>query len=206
MRRYSSSVAFLLGLLALGCSDVSGPGAVDLPEGVVGGSLLHATLRSVGANTNVAVIPGDDANGIAYRSTLGFDLTKIPSHASVTQATLTVTQCRVGGDPFGVLGALVVDQINLTGGLSDAAYAGLTLSADIGTLSSTPAIGARTLDVTAQVRADRDAGRRVTAYRLRYASHDTNNDAVSDYVQVALPRDGICDTSPAPRLHVEYNR
>lgn len=205
MRHLGSLLLIVLGAAALGCSD-TGPGAVDLPEGNVGGALLHGTIRGIGANTNATVIPGDDAANVTYRGTLGFDLTKIPSGASVTQATLSVTQCQVGGDPFGALGALVVDHIDLTRGLTDAAFSGGTLEANIGTLSSTPAIGARTLDLTAQVQADMAAHRRVTGYRLRFSTRDTNNDSVSDFVQLALSRDSFCTGRPEPKLHVTYDR
>ena len=205
MRRHGSLFLIAFGAATLGCSD-TGPGSVDLPEGFAGGSLLHGTTRGIGANTNVAVIPGDDAHNVTYRGTLGFDLTKIPSGASVTQATLTVTQCNVGGNPFGALGALVVDHIDLTAGLTDAAFSGETLESNIGTLSSTPAIGARTLDLTAQVQADMAAHRRVTGYRLRFSIRDTNNDSVTDFVQIALSRDGVCTVQPEPKLQVKYNR
>ena len=206
MLRYTSALVVALGALVAGCSDANGPGAVDLPEAVVAGGLEHGTLRSVGANTNIAVIPGDDANGIAYRSTLGFDLGKLPAGAKVTAATLQVDQCRVGGSPFTALGALVVDHIDLTLGLTDAAYAGQTIDDDIGTLSSDATIGLRQLDVTAQVQQDVASNRRVTAYRLRFSQHDTNGDAISDFVQIALSRDGVCTTAPEPKLHVAYSR
>lgn len=206
MRRYNSVFAIAAGVLAMGCTDANGPGAVNLPEAVVAGGLEHGTIRSVGANTNVAITPGDDANGIAYRSTLGFDLTAIPSGASVTAATLSVSQCQVGGNPFVALGPLVVDHIDLTLGLTDAAYSGQTLEPNIGTISSTTGTGARTLDVTAAVQADISASRRVTAYRLRFRDHDTNGDAVADFVQIALSRDGFCTGQAEPQLHVSYNR
>ncbi|NUO62753.1 MAG: hypothetical protein HOQ11_01515 [Gemmatimonadaceae bacterium] len=206
MLRYTSAIVVALGALVAGCSDANGPGAVDLPEAVVAGRLEHGTLRSIGANTNAAIIPGDDASGIAYRSTLGFDLGALPAGAKVTAATLQVDQCRVGGAPFTALGALVLDHIDLTLGLTDAAYAGQTIDADVGTLSSDATIGMRQLDVTTQVQQDVASHRRVTAYRLRFSQHDTNGDAVTDFVQIALSRDGVCTSAPEPKLHVAYSR
>ncbi|HEX2779415.1 MAG TPA: hypothetical protein VHM30_07940 [Gemmatimonadaceae bacterium] len=204
MLRDRSALVIALAALVAGCSD-AGSGAIDLPEGTRGGSVLHGTVRGIGGNTNSAVIPGDDAGGVTYRSTLGFDLTKLPSGATVTQATLTVTQCRVGGSPYTALGSLMVDQIDLNNGLSDAAFSGLTIAGSIGTLSSSAAIGPRTLDVTTQVKADVAAHRAVSGFRLRFSARDTNGDAVSDFIQIALPRDGVCSTSAPPQLHVAYD-
>lgn len=206
MRRYNSVFAIAAGALAVACSGDNGPGAMDLPEAVVAGRPEHGTIRSIGANTNAAITPGDDGNGVAYRSTLGFDLGALPSGARVTAAMLDVAQCQVGGNAFGALGPLVLDHIDLTLGLTDAAYGGQTLESNIGTISSTTGTGSRTLDVTTAVQADMSASRRVTAFRLRFRDHDTNADAVADFVQIALSRDQHCIDQPDPRLHVSYDR
>jgi len=206
MRRYNSLFAIAAAVLVVACSGDNGPGAVDLPEAVVAGRLEHGTIRSIGANTNAAITPGDDATGIAYRSTLGFDLKALPSGARVTSATLDVAQCQASANVFTALGPLVLDHIDLTLGLTDAAYSGQTLEPNIGTISSTTGTGSRTLDVTAAVQRDMTASRRVTAYRLRFRDHDTNGDAVADFVQIALSRDQHCTGQPDPRLHVSYDR
>jgi hypothetical protein len=59
---------------------------------------------------------------LVWRGFMSFDLTGIPRGASIVGAELRFYQAKVGGDPYGKLGSLVLDHVDLGSSLSDSSF------------------------------------------------------------------------------------
>jgi hypothetical protein len=120
---------------------------------------------------------GDLADNTSRRAFLRFDLSAVPPGRIVEEAVLRVTQTGVEGYPYGSLGALVVDRMDLSGGIVAGSFYALPRNADVATLSLTPVPETKNADVAAAVRADLAAGLPTSDFRLRF---ETETDFQSD--------------------------
>lgn len=122
-------------------------------------------------------IDGSLPGGIGYRQFFSFD---ISSFSSVTEATLRLYQQEVIGMPYPELGNVVVDHLVYGDALDAPDYHAAAL-ATVGTLSTDANKEYKTLNVTAQVKADVAAGRKRSQFRVRFSSADSNNDGTTDF-------------------------
>ena len=142
-----------------------------------------------------------------YRAIFSFDLDVIPAGATVVSADFTVRQQSSQGDPIGLMGALIADHIDMGTPFDAAVFDQFTLETirDGGgspiVLSDSTALGARTMDVTTQVRNDLDAGRPRSQFRVRGAVDAPNGDDVADLIGF---RDGSDFPGSAPQLRIVY--
>jgi hypothetical protein len=121
--------------------------------------------------------------GVGHRQLYSFDLAEIPVGRTILSAELRIFQAVVVGNPYGELGDVVVDHVEYGPSLDGGDYAGGTLTPEVGTLSSDPTFGVKTLDVTAEVIADRAAARTRSEFRLRFGDFDSSDDGSADYAQ-----------------------
>jgi hypothetical protein len=121
---------------------------------------------------------GDDNVGVQYKGFAGFQLPMLPASATLETATLGAAQVQIIGAPY-VLGPLVVRHINTP--TIDAGDFNAAALADLGVLSTAPALGARSLDVTAAV-ADDLANHAARGGRNQYRlEHATSTNADGEY-------------------------
>ncbi|HSD96245.1 MAG TPA: hypothetical protein VLB06_03785, partial [Sulfuricaulis sp.] len=143
--------------------------------------------------------------GVGWRQLYSFDIANIPTSTTIASATLRLYQCDVRGFPYTNLGNVIVDQMNY-GGVFDpfgSAYNLGTVALNIGTLSTTPIPGYRSLSAATQVQNDLTALRVRSQYRLRFSTQDYNFDAVDDFVQFTDAEDSPCaglTTEQPPQL------
>ncbi len=193
-------------LLLATCGGGGGGGDDPVPLGLLSVASLDGAVRSNGivvtGFTEQFVGDADSSEpGVGSRQFFSFQVDELPPGATVQSAVLQVMQVDPDGDPFVTLGVLVVDHVNYGGTLSAAAYAGLTLTSNIGTISNSELSGLRTLDVTEAVRADLLAARARSQFRLRFLVADSDNDANPDRVHF-LDTDHAETLSEAPVLLV----
>jgi len=120
----------------------------------------------------------DDAYGIScgqidlnvgVRGFVVFDITGLPVDATIVAATLTLRQFQISGSPYAKLGgAIVLDRIDIGAVLDAGDYSSVAYESGFGTLSTSEALGTRSLEVGPQVQADRTAGHDLSSYRLRF--------------------------------------
>jgi hypothetical protein len=150
---------------------------------------------------------GDDDprnNGLGFRQVYSFNLSSVPRGAHITSATLQLYQALVKGQPYSVLGNVVVDHVNLDGALDSSDYDGGSLERNIGTLSTNATIEVKRLEVTSAVQGDVTAARAHAQFRLRTSLRDSNSDGNWDFVQFTDAEDSCCRVSRPPQLVVVY--
>lgn len=148
---------------------------------------------------------GDIAPSYVSRQIYAFDVSRIPSGATIVSATLRLYQAHVEGNPYVNLGDVVVDHVDYVGRVGPDTYDGQSIARNIGTLSDSATEGYKALDVTARVANDLAAGRTWSQYRLRFytpgfALYDDEND-YANFVD-GENDDWIADAPPL--LEVSY--
>jgi len=106
--------------------------------------------------TGDVVQAGDSTTNLGYRGFVSFELSAIPPGATVLTATLRLVQKQVSGDPYGSMGAVLVDQTVYGNVLESGAYGrSFPVNQAFATLSTDATLEAKTVDATAPVQADR---------------------------------------------------
>ncbi|MGE0229072.1 MAG: hypothetical protein AB7U23_11255 [Dehalococcoidia bacterium] len=199
----SISLACLLSVVACGGGGCSCDATIT--ETMFGEPERDGWVTSMGSSD--ALLPGvtgdldDFANGESWRQLLSLDHSGVPAGVTIVQATLQVHQRGVQGTPFTTHGVVTVDHLDY-GVVDGFDYATPAITAAYGTLSSDASIGPRTLDVTSAVRADREAGRFRTQFRLRFSDLESDGDNIGDHV--AFGDADNANPGEEPVLIVEY--
>lgn len=141
-------------------------------------------------------------SGLAFRMFYAFRLDEIPEGVTVTSVRLRVFQLSIVGTPYENLGDLLVDHVEPGADLDPGDYAGNTLDSNIGTLAMGFGRNYANLGVSAQVAADRSAGRTHSWFRLRFPV-DSNTDGGND-VLVLGDGEGSRGPDNPPILEVTY--
>lgn len=133
------------------------------------GYLTSAGFIDDGGDLFVGTIPNAPTDFLEQRGIIAFDLSQIPSDAQVVQATLTMLQTNISGDPYGQVVQFIVDHIaspNATLAATD--FSNFTLQVIANPpLSNDATLEAKQLDVTQQVENDVAASRGSSMFRIR---------------------------------------
>lgn len=176
-RRLTGRRRATLILAALACLAACGGGSSGGPLTIDMGRFEDQTLFSDGSTnaTFLGLNAGETSANIGIRAGVSFDilgfstafLLGVPANATITKATLRLTQVAVIGTPFATLGEVVVDHVDFGLELDAGDYQPSIRAASIGTLTSDADITVRELDVTSYVAADLAAQRR-SNFLLRF--------------------------------------
>ncbi len=176
MRRIATLVFLVAALGGCGGGDdgPDTPVTLTIPSTPSLDGLVFAT-GTVTLSSNVTA--GDYADAIGpqggLRGFVSFDLAGIPAGATVTEATLTLTQRLVNAAPYTSLGAILVDQVVYGNVLDAGAYSrSFPSSQGFATLSSDATLGPKTITVTTQVKDDLASARTQSQFRLRFPVED----------------------------------
>ena len=169
-------------LLALaGCGGGGGDDGTDVT--LLADPAVHGWVTNLGGSVSFggSVVVGDSSGNptLAARGIMRFQLTDIPAGATIESATLRVYQMLVEGTPYADLGDLLVDHVDAGAGLSADDFAGGTLQANMGVLSTSAALEIKSLDVRAAVQAALDGGTGRVDFRFRFET-ETDGDAQTD--------------------------
>ncbi len=146
-----------------------------------------------------AILPGR-----AGRQFFSFQIAGVPTTAEIVSATLRLYQAGVDGDPFGSLGSLVVDRVDLGDALDASDYDRPALQAEIGLLPTEVTLGYKALDVTAAVQAERASGRTRLQLRLRFSQRDGDHDTQNDLVAFSDAELSCCQVQEPSQLVVVF--
>jgi hypothetical protein len=156
-----------------------------------------ASPRAAGLNV------GDTAGNLSTRAGLRFGIfLGIPSGAVITSAKLVLQQQSVAGNPYGLLGTMVVDRVDFGGNLTASDFGAPVLTPNLGTLSSSATLGAKEVDVTAAVAADVAAGDLTSDFVVRFTTATSAN-ATADVARCE-DAENTFGTGVLPTLVVTY--
>jgi hypothetical protein len=141
-------------------------GVVPVIDDLTRTELANGVVHSSGNNT-LYVGDSNSAPEMQMQTFLSFDLTDLPEDAEIQVATLVVEQVGINGTPYTDLGEVNVEHVSFTAVDDDAFTA--EPHGNAGVLSSSAALGVRSLDVTEAVAGDhsiRWTGVENTQFRL----------------------------------------
>ncbi|MDJ0974461.1 MAG: hypothetical protein QNJ98_08395 [Planctomycetota bacterium] len=208
----------LLGLSALVLPACGGGGggpeeiSLDAPfePGLTGMTLNRNNGETIRGNPGIKPPVGDlETAGFTqtYRAIYSFALPEIPEGAELVSAEMILFQRAVVGDPMGLMQMIIVDHIDMGATYDGTAFDDRTLGTVSDAngqpvpLSTDASLGERTIDVTAEVQADIDAGRGRSQYRLRGLIDAPNGNGESDLINFSDGRDPVDRT---PRIVLTF--
>lgn len=145
---------------------------------------------------------GDTSGNDTAAQIFSFSLAGIPAGATITDAVLRIRQHSQIGTPYGTLGDVVVDHFDMGLDLDATDFAGGTILAGFGTLSTDGTQEYKEIGVAARVQADVTAGRTKSDFRVRFAVA-TDNDNGFDVTRFENGNDEY-GTGDLPILEVTW--
>lgn len=215
----TTTLSLILGLSALVLPACGGGGSggpeevtLDAPNepGLTGMTLNRNNGQEIWGNPGIKPPVGDlEAPGFTqtYRAIYSFALPEIPADAVLVSAQLILHQRDASGDPMGLMQMVIVDHIDMGDTYNGLAWGNFTLGTVSDAagqpvpLSTDASLGERSIDVTAQVQADLDAGRVRSQYRLRGLLDAPNGNGITDLMTYTDSRDPV---DSAPRLLLTF--
>lgn len=147
---------------------------------------------------------GDEGNSVRIRSFFSFPISSL-FNKTIVSATLRLYQSStVDGAPYTDLGNVIVDHIDLGESLDNSDYNKTAMTSNIGTLSSSPSEGFKTLDVSTYVNSDVSAGRQGSQFRLKFSPNESNNDNGNDNVAFGTYEEILVPAGSKAQLVVTY--
>jgi hypothetical protein len=152
-------------------------------------------------STTNAIAVGDNGSE-GRRGFVRFTLAGLPAGADIQSSELRLAQAAVSGVPYGSLGDVRMDHVDIGVALDAGDYAAVALDFDIGAMSLTAALDVKVLDVTAKVIEDVAAARTTSDFRLRFPIAD-DGDAIEDSAHFEDMENHLF-TNAVPVLVIQY--
>ena len=189
--------------LLAACGGGGGSNAITLaiPSAAATDGFVTST-QFVDTGTPISAGDTDGSFQNVARGFVRFDLSGIPAAVTILSAELRLHQSAVIGAPYTTLGGVVVDHVDIGAALDSTDFGAVALQSGLGVLSNDSGIGLKTLNVTAQVRADLAAARSNADFRLRFPT-GSDADGFDDYVQFNDGEDSF-GNGVKPLLVVRY--
>ncbi|RLC31040.1 hypothetical protein DRH13_03560 [Candidatus Woesebacteria bacterium] len=139
---------------------------------------------------------------VIQRGFVSFDLSSLPSDATIESATLRIYQEKIVGHPYGVGRNLMIDHLNYGDSLGNEDYGSSAISSSFTTLTNNANIEWKDANVTDTLKNDLSSGRNKSQYRILFPS-DTAG-ATSDLIYFESA-DNSQGTGNLPQLIVKYH-
>jgi len=157
-----------------------------------------------GGNATLEIRAGRNIN-LVTRGFVSFDLSEIPSGATIKEATLRLYQKKIVGNPHGVGGSLKIDHLVYGDGLDDTDYSAPALSSSFATLTSNATVEWKDVNVTDRVKDDVANARSRSQFRIHFSIENTGGDVMGDFTYFEAAENSPEPTGNTPQLVVKYN-
>jgi pSer/pThr/pTyr-binding forkhead associated (FHA) protein len=148
----------------------------------------------------------ESAGEVVWRGFLSFDLSTIPNSVTIDNVELRFFQARVGGDPYGKLGSLVLDQVDFGSSLDQSAYNAPAINSAVLAQQTQPGtwyVLSSPLFTSWLEQKLAEGGSRIQ-FRLQF-QQETDGDGKEDYVSIEST-DNFLGSGNEPELIVTYTR
>jgi hypothetical protein len=139
---------------------------------------------------------------VIQRGFVSFDLSSLPSGATIESATLRMYQEKIVGNPYGVGGSLKVDHLDYGSSLGNEDYGASSISSSFTTLTDNAVIEWKDADVADTLKDDLSNGRSNSQYRIHFSTESTGTSSDLVYFESA---DNSQGTGNLPQLIVKYH-
>lgn len=139
---------------------------------------------------------------VIQRGFVSFDLSSLPSDATIENATLRIYQEKVVGNPYGVGRDLMLDHLDYGNSLGNEDYGVSAISSSVAILTNNTTVEWKDVNVTDSLKNDLSNGRNKSQYRILFPSDVVG--ATSDLVYFESA-DNSQGTSNLPQLVIKYH-
>jgi hypothetical protein len=139
---------------------------------------------------------------VIQRGFVSFDISSLPSDATIESAALRLYQEKVVGNPYGVGGSLKVDHLVYGNSLGNEDYGASSISSSFTTLTDNAVIEWKDADVADALKSDLSNGRDKSQYRIHFSTESTGTSSDLVYFESA---DNSQGTGNLPQLVVKYH-
>jgi len=158
-------------------------------------SAESGTIRSDGAVLTVTNV-GDNSSGIGYETFVSYDISSIPSNATITQVQMDLSNNDILGNPFSALGCIKAYHTTYTTPLAASAFVGFPPpSNEDHDWCSTGDLGTAQADNDFKAALQAKVGTSRLQYRYQFGSQ-TNGDGVDDAVRFGGFKLNVTYTTP----------
>jgi len=155
-----------------------------------------------GGNATLEIRAGRNVN-LVTRGFVSFDLSDIPSGATITEASLRLYQAKIIGNPYGAGGSLKVDHLTYGDSLDNEDYGAAALSSSFITLTNNASIEWKDAVVTDRVKDDIANGRSRSQFRIHFQTENTGGDVTGDFAYFEAAENNMA-TGNTPQLVIKY--
>lgn len=138
---------------------------------------------------------------VIHRGFVSFDLSNIPSDATIESATLRLYQEKVVGNPYSAGGDLKLDHFDYGDSLGNEDYGASPITPDFVTLTNNATVEWKDANVTDTLKNDISNGRNKSQYRIHFSNESMGGGSNLVYFESA---DNSQGTSNLPQLVVKY--
>lgn len=139
---------------------------------------------------------------VIQRGFVSFDLSSLPSNATIESVTLRMYQEKVVGHPYGVGRDLMIDHLDYGNNLGNEDYGASAISSSVAILTNNATIEWKDVDVTDSLKNDLSNGRGKSQYRILFPSDVAGATSDLVYFESADNSEG---TGNLPQLIVKYH-
>lgn len=155
-----------------------------------------------GGNNTLDIRTGRNIN-LVTRGFVSFDISDIPTGATIKEATLRLYQAKIIGNPYAVGGIIKIDHLTYGDSLDSSDYGMAALSSSFATLTGNATIEWKDASVTDRLKDDIANARSRSQYRIHFQTETTGGDTTGDFANFES-MDNSLTTGNTPQLVVKY--
>lgn len=181
------------------------PTPTSIPKSLIltSTSRLDGYMGSNETGSNTVEIKIGRNQHLVTRGFVSFNLIKIPEKVDIESVTLRIFQLKSVGDPYNLLGDLVIDHLNFGDAIDATDYALPAILSSFDTISKSKKTEWKETDVTAQVLDDISNKRSTSQFRLHFEKEVKGDDPSGDFVYFEAA-DNSEGTKNVPQLVIKY--
>src|SRR4030042_1973423 len=117
------------------------------------------------------------------RGFVSFDISDIPSGATISEATLRLYQVKTEGNPYGVSvgGKLNIDHLTYGDSLDNSDYAMAALTSNFVVLTNNSVVEWKDANVKTELKDDISNARSRSQYRIHFETENVGGDSTGDF-------------------------